>query len=381
MNKSACVALHELGQSVWLDTINDGLIQSGDLAGWIRDGSVYGVTSNPTIFKGAIGGDRYSYPAEITRLSRAGKSADQIYEELAVRDITRTADLLDGPFRRGDGRDGFVSLEVAPSLAHDTAGTLAEARRLWKLVARPNLLVKVPGTPEGLPAIETLISEGISVNVTLVFSRPQYADVAAAYRRGIERRLEAGGSPEGVHSVASVFVSRLDTSVDREIDAKAAGISSASARERLASLRGTGALANALDVWEEYRARFFGDAWAPLRAKGARPQFLLWASTGTKDKSYSDLKYVEELAGPDTINTMPRETLEALLDHGTITGNRLDPAIETARAARRALADAGISLEAHCAKLLDDGVASFAQSFTQMMDVIRERSAALMQRR
>lgn len=381
MKATPCVALHELGQSVWLDTINDGLIQSGELAGWIRDGSVYGVTSNPTIFKTAIGGNQYSYPTEIARLATAGLAAERIYDELAVRDITRTADLLAEPFRRGDGRDGFVSLEVAPALAHDAAGTLAEARRYWKLVARPNLLVKVPGTRECLPAIEQLIAEGISVNVTLIFSRPQLAEVAAAYRRGIERRIERGESLEGLHSVASLFVSRLDTSVDKEIDAKSRGISSASARERLASLRGTAAVANALDVWEEYRARFFGDAFAPLRAKGARPQWLLWASTGTKDKSYSDLKYVEELAGPDTINTMPRETLEALLDHGVIAGNRLDPAIEAARAARRALADAGISLEAHCAKLLDDGVASFSQSFNDMMDVIRERTAALMQRR
>jgi len=381
MKQSACVALHELGQSVWLDSISDGLIQSGELAGWIRNGSVYGVTSNPTIFMKAIGGGRDSYPGEIARLATAGRSAEQIYDELSVRDITRTADLLAEPFARGTGRDGFVSLEVTPGLAHDTARTVDEARRLWALVARPNLLVKVPGTPEGLPAIETLIAEGISVNVTLIFSRSQYAAVAAAFRRGIERRIGRGEPLDGVHSVASVFVSRLDTAVDRELDAKTKGISSASARERLAPLRGTAAVANALGVWEEYRAQFFGDSFAPLRTKGARPQWLLWASTGTKDKTYSDLKYVEELAGPDTINTMPRETLEALLDHGVVAGNRLDPAIEPARVARRALADAGVSLETHCAKLLDDGVASFAQSFNEMMEVIRERSAALSQRR
>ncbi|MGE5176952.1 MAG: transaldolase [Hyphomicrobiales bacterium] len=381
MKASACVALHELGQSVWLDTINDGLIQSGELARWIRDGSVYGVTSNPTIFKAAIGGDRDSYPAQITRLASAGKTPEAIYDALAVRDITRTADLLSDAFRRGTGRDGFVSLEVPPGLAHDTDATVAEARRLWKLVDRPNLLVKVPGTPEGLPAIETLLAEGISVNVTLIFSRPQYAAVAAAFRRGVERRIERGASLVGVHSVASVFVSRLDTSVDRELDAKAKGISAASARERLATLRGTAAVANALDLWEEYRAQFFGPSFDALRKQGARPQWLLWASTGTKDKAYSDLKYVEELAGPDTINTMPQATLDALLDHGTVSGNRLDPAIDAARAARAALAGAGISIEAHCAKLLDDGVASFAQSWNEMMEVIRERSAALSQRR
>ncbi|HEX7077070.1 MAG TPA: transaldolase [Candidatus Eisenbacteria bacterium] len=381
MKRSPCVTLHELGQSVWLDTINDGLIQSGELSRWIAEGSVYGVTSNPTIFKTAIGGGQYSYPAEIARLASAGKTAEQIYDELAVRDITRTADLLAETFRAGSGRDGFVSLEVPPALGGDTAATIAEARRLWKLVQRPNLFVKVPGTPAGIPAIEALIAEGISINVTLLFSRAQVGDAARAYRRGIERRLERGESIAGVHSVASLFVSRLDTSVDKEIDAKAKGAASDAERRRLAALRGTAAVANALDVWEEYRAQFFGAAFEPLRARGARPQWLLWASTGTKDRAYSDLKYVEELAGPDTINTMPRETLEALLDHGTVAGNRLDPEIEPARARRRALAEAGVSLEAHCARLLEEGVASFARSFDEMMDVIRERSAALMQRR
>ena len=381
MSKSPCVLLHELGQSVWLDNINDGLLQSGDLARWVAAGEVYGVTSNPTIFKGAIGGDRFSYPAEIARLANAGTSPETIYEELAVRDIERTADLLLGAYRNGSGRDGFVSLEVRPGLAADTVATVEEALHYWRRLGRPNLLVKVPATPAGLPAIETLISEGVNVNVTLIFGRAQYAKVAEAYRRGLERRAAAGASLAGLHSVASVFVSRLDTSVDKELEAKAAAAGTPAERERFLDLRGAAAVANALDVWEEFRAQFFTADFDALRAKGASPQWMLWASTGTKNPSYSDVKYVEELAGPDSINTMPQETLQAFLDHGRVLGDRLTPRVETARKTREALAAAGVSLETHVAKLLDEGVSSFAKSFDDMMDVIRERSAALTQRR
>ena len=381
MSKSTCVQLHDLGQSVWLDNINDGLLQSGELARLVREGSVYGVTSNPTIFKNAIGGDKYSYPTEIARLANAGKSPEEIYEELAVRDIERTADLLLETYRKGSGRDGFVSLEVRPANAADTDSTVEEARHFWRRLNRPNLFVKVPATPEGIPAIEALIAEGVSINVTLIFGRAQYAKVAQAYRRGIERRIEAGGSLKGLHSVASVFVSRLDTSVDKELEAKAASAGTPAERERFLDLRGAAAVANALAVWEEFRAQFFTPDFEPLRAKGAGPQWMLWASTGTKNPSYSDVRYVEELAGPDSINTMPQETLQAFLDHGRVSGDLLTPRVETARKTRDALAAAGLSLEAHVAKLLDEGVASFAKSYNDMMDVIRERSAALTQRR
>jgi transaldolase len=380
MKPTPATQLHELGQSVWLDNINDGWIQSGELARWIAEGSVYGVTSNPTIFKNAIGSNQYSYPAEIQRLASAGKSPDEIYEELAVRDITRTADLLAETYRRGTGRDGFVSLEVLPDKANDTDATIEQARHYKKIVNRPNLFVKVPGTAAGVPAIEALIAEGISINVTLLFGRKQFAAAAEAYRRGIERRLSSGGSLEGLHSVASIFVSRLDTSVDQELDAKVAAADAVADRERFLSLRGSAAVANALDVWEEYRARFFGPGFEDLRRRGARPQWMLWASTGTKNPAYSDVKYVDELAGPDSINTMPKETLDAWLAHGVVQGNRLDPRLETARTTRRVLADAGIDLEKHCAQLQKDGVALFEKSFGEMMDTIRERSAALARR-
>jgi len=377
MKPSPATALHELGQSLWLDTISDGLLTSGELARLVAEGTVYGVTSNPTIFRGAIGGDRFGYPAAIARLAAEGKGPEAIYDALAVHDIVRTADALAEAFRRGTGRDGFVSLEVSPDLAGDTKATVAEARRLWKLVDRPNLFVKVPATPAGIPAIETLLAEGISINVTLIFSRGQYAQVAGAHRRGVERRLASGASVAGLHSVASVFVSRLDTAVDKELESRAAAAASPAERERFLSLRGAAAVANALDIWEEYRAQYFGPSFETLRARGARPQWMLWASTGTKNPAYSDVKYVEELAGPDTVNTAPRETIDAWLDHGTVSGNRLDPRVETARKTRAAFADAGVSLEQHCAKLLEDGVKSFAQSFREMMDTIRERSAAL----
>ncbi len=378
--KSTAVALHDLGQSFWLDFISDGLIQSGELERLIAQGSVYGVTSNPTIFKNAIAGGKDSYPAEITRLAGAGKSAEEIFDELSARDITRTADLLRDAFNKGTGRDGFVSLEVPPGLAYDTEGTIAEAKRLWAKVRRPNLFVKVPATPPCIPAIEALIADGISINVTLIFSAPQYVTVAEAFKRGIDRRIGAGHSLEGLHSVASVFVSRLDTAVDKELEEKAKRAPPGD-KERYLSLRGKAAVANALHVWEEYRAQFFGSQFEDRGRAGARPQWLLWASTGTKSPDYSDVKYVEELSGPDTINTMPRETLDAFLDHGKVLGNRLDPEIENARRTRQAFADAGISLPAHCERLLADGVKSFATAFDEMMAVIRERSVALLQRR
>ena len=377
--KSTAVALHDLGQSVWLDFISDGLIRSGELQRLVEEGSVYGVTSNPTIFKNAIAGDKDSYPAEIIRMAGAGKSAEEIFDELSARDISRTADLLLNAYRRGSGRDGFVSLEVPPTLAYDTEGTIAEAKRLWAKVRKPNLFVKVPATPPCIPAIEALIADGVSVNVTLIFSPTQYVTVAEAFKRGIDRRIGAGLTLEGLHSVASLFVSRLDTSVDKELDQKA-GAASGAEKERYLSLRGTAAVANALHVWEEYRDQFFGPSFEDRRRAGARPQWILWASTGTKNPAYSDVKYIEELEGPDTINTTPRETLDAFLDHGRVLGNRLDPEIENGRRAREKLADAGISLQAHCERLLADGVQSFATAFDEMMAAIRERSVALLQR-
>jgi len=378
--KSHAVALHDLGQSFWLDFISDGLIQSGELKRLIDAGSIYGVTSNPTIFKNAIAGDKDSYPAEIVRLASAGKSAEEIFDELSARDISRTADLLLETFKRGTGRDGFVSLEVPPALAYDTEGTIAEAKRLWNKVRRPNLFVKVPATPPCIPAIEALIADGVSINVTLIFSAPQYATVAEAFKRGIDRRIGAGLTLEGLHSVASLFVSRLDTSVDKELEEKAKA-APAGEKDRYLSLRGRGATANALHVWEEYRAQFFGPSFQDRRRAGARPQWILWASTGTKNKAYLDVKYVEELEGPDSINTMPRETLDAFLDHGRVLGNRLDSEIENARRTRQSFADAGISLQAHCERLLVDGVQLFGAAFDEMMAAIRERSVALLQRR
>ena len=273
-----------------------------------------------------------------------------------------------------------MSLEVPPALAYDTESTIAEAKRLWAKIRRPNLFVKVPATPPCIPAIEALIADGISINVTLTFSAPQYVTVAEAFKRGIDRRIGAGLTLEGLNSVASIFVSRLDTSVDKDLEEKARSAPPGE-KERTLSLRGKAAVANALHIWEEYRAQFFGPNFEDRRRAGAKPQWLLWASTGTKNQAYPDVKYVEELEGPDTINTMPRETLDAFMDHGRVLGNRLDPEIENARRARQALANAGVSLPAHCERLLADGVKSFATAFDEMMAAIRERSVALLQRR
>src|SRR5258705_4121145 len=283
-------------------------------------------------------------------MAGAGKSAEEIFDELSARDITRTADLLAGAYQKGTGRDGFVSLEVPPALAYDTEGTIAEAKRLWAKVRKPNLFVKVPATPPCIPAIEALIADGVSINVTLTFSAPQYATVAEAFKRGIDRRIGAGLPLDGLHSVASVFVSRLDTAVDKELEEKA-GSAPPAEKERYLSLRGKAAVANALHVWEEYRAQFFGAQFEDRRRAGARPQWLLWASTGTKNPAYSDVKYDEELEGPDSINTMPRETLDAYLDHASPPGNPAYPRVATASKTRRALSRARISIERQCKRL------------------------------
>lgn len=372
MKPTSLVALHDLGQSAWLDTISDGLIVSGELKRLIDEGSVYGVTSNPTIFKNAIGANKDSYPEAISRLAGEGKSAEQIFDALSAHDIIRTADLLAETFRRGTGRDGFVSLELPPAMSHDTAASITEAKRLWKLVSRPNLFVKVPATPAGIPAIEELIAEGISINVTLIFSKPQYAQVAQAHRRGIERRLAAGKSLEGLHSVASLFVSRLDTAVDKDLEARAQKADGA-LKDRLLALRGTAAIANALDVWEEYRSRYFGPSFETLRSKGARPQWILWASTGTKNPAYSDIKYVDELACPDSINTMPRETIDATEDHAEIRGDTISEDVEGASQTLDAFEAAGVSYDEVVQVLEDEGVQKFEKSFEDLIEGLESK--------
>src|SRR3954465_6691095 len=304
-------ALEEHGQSVWLDFLARGFVAGGDLKKLIDTDGVKGVTSNPSIFEKAIGSSDEYDSAIGGALKKRDRSVADLFEHVAIEDIQHAADVLAPVHDQLKGEDGFVSLEVSPYLAMDTKGTIAEAERLWKDVKRQNLMVKVPATPEGLPAIEHLIGEGISINITLLFSQEVYREVAEAYIAGLEKYVTKGGDPSHVASVASFFVSRIDTAVDKQLDDKIARANDPTEKERLAALKGKVAIANAKLAYQEYKRLFSGTRWDRLAAKGARPQRLLGASTGTKNKDYSDVLYVEELIGPNTVKTVPPARLEA----------------------------------------------------------------------
>jgi transaldolase/glucose-6-phosphate isomerase len=301
--------LENHGQSVWLDFLARGFIVKGELKKLIDNDGVKGVTSNPSIFEKAIGSSD-EYDGSISgALKKGDRPIADLFEHLAVEDIQHAADVLRPVYDRLDSHDGFVSLEVSPYLAMDTKGTIAEARRLWNDVHRKNLMIKVPATAEGLPAIEQLTGEGLSINITLLFSQKVYIEVAEAYLAGLEKYVANGGDPSHVASVASFFVSRIDTAVDKQLDEKIARANDPNEKERLAALKGKVAIANAKLAYQEYKRLFSGARWEKLKAKGARPQRLLWASTGTKNKEYSDVLYVDGLIGANTINTMPPATL------------------------------------------------------------------------
>jgi transaldolase len=292
-----------LGQSMWYDNISRDLLESGELARLVKESGVRGVTSNPTIFQKAMSTSP-AYAAEFEKLAREGRGASEIYESLAVSDIRRGADLLRGVYDESQGKDGFISLEVSPSLAHDTEGTLAEAKRLWAEVDRPNLMIKIPATPEGVPAVRAAIAAGLNVNITLIFSLKAHANVIDAFLSGIEDRVRAGAPVERVASVASFFVSRVDTAVDKLLDDKAK-----SGAAGAAALRGKAAIANAKLAYVLFEKEFGAARFAPLRAKGAQVQRPLWASTSTKNPSYKDTVYVDALIGPNTVDTLPPATL------------------------------------------------------------------------
>jgi len=345
--------LAELGQSVWLDYIKRSFIDSGELKMLIGEG-LGGITANPTILEKAIA-ESSDYDRDIARLAREGKTDMEIYEALARDDIGRAADLLRPVWDRTHGGDGYVSLEVSPDLAHDTWGTVEAARHLFAMLSRPNVLIKVPATKEGFPAIEQLIAEGINVNITLMFSLSQYEAVAEAYLSGLETRMEAGQDVSLVTSVASFFVSRVDTLVDKEL-AKIGNV----------GLQGKIAIANAKRVYARFREIFGGPRWEKLAACGAHLQRPLWASTGTKNPEYPDTLYVDELIGPDTVNTIPPATLTAFKDHGRARETLAD-GIEEANRQLARLEEAGVELEVIAARLLDDGIALFAKSFDELM--------------
>jgi transaldolase/glucose-6-phosphate isomerase len=365
-------ALHQYGQSVWLDYIRRSLIASGELKRLVDEDGLGGVTSNPAIFEKAIDGST-DYASAIDEISNEspGLDAKQMYERLAIKDIQDAADVLRPVYDRTGSRDGYVSLEVAPDLAHDTEGTLAEARQLWHTVARPNVMIKVPATPAGLPAIRTLISEGINVNVTLLFARDAYEKVAHAYIEGLDARAAAGHPIAHVASVASFFVSRIDTAVDALLDAK---LGDGGTDKRLAEgLRGTVAIANAKLAYQSYKKIFSGPHWEALRNKGAHSQRVLWASTGTKNPRYRDVLYVEELIGPNTVNTVPPETLTAFRDHGRPRAS-LEEDVTDAMQVLDDLEKVGISLTSVTDDLLADGVKKFVEPFAKLLKAVERRS-------
>jgi transaldolase len=355
----ATQTLHERGQSLWLDNITRDLLDSGTLARYIDQLSVTGLTSNPTIFDHAIKNSP-AYDGAIRKKVKEGKSGEELFFELALEDLTRAADLFRPVWDKTRGVDGWVSLEVSPLLAHDTPSTLAAAKSLHGRAGRPNLLIKIPGTKEGLPAIEEAIFAGIPINVTLLFSSAQYLAAADAFMRGIERRVAAGLQPE-VESVASVFISRWDAAVKDRVPA---------------ALRNQLGIAIAKQTYKAYRALLDSPRWQRVFNAGARPQRLLWASTGTKDPAASDVLYIKSLAAPFTVNTMPEGTLKALADHGEL-GEMLPADGGDSEAVLARFASAGVDADALAGQLQDEGAKSFVGSWQELMGVIAAKSAAL----
>ncbi|HTV17436.1 MAG TPA: transaldolase [Polyangiaceae bacterium] len=365
-------ALRRYGQSVWLDYLRRSLIESGELARLIREDGLGGITSNPAIFQKAIEGDE-GYAADIaTAIAKdRGLSPKRVFELLAVRDIQSAADALAAVYHSSAGMNGYVSLEVSPDLAHDAHGSIEEARRLWREVDRPNLMIKIPGTAEGLPVIATLLGEGINVNITLLFARSVYERVAEIYIEALEKRAARGESVERVASVASFFVSRIDTAVDAAIEQKLKD--GGAERAPLESLLGKVAIANAKLAYLSYRRIFTGARWQALMAKGARPQRVLWASTGVKNPRYRDVMYVEELIGPETVNTLPPETLDAFRDHGKHRPSLL-AGVEEASQTLDALQKTGISLDKITDELVVDGVNKFVEPYQKLLATVERRA-------
>jgi transaldolase / glucose-6-phosphate isomerase len=358
-------ALTEAGVSIWLDQIRRSLIDSGELERLVREDSLRGVTANPSIFEKAILGSP-DYDEELAQLARQNLEAREIYRKLAVEDVSLAADVLRPVWEATGGADGYVSLEVAPRLAHDTEGTLEQVRQYWELIGRPNAMIKIPGTEEGVPAIEQAIYEGINVNVTLLFAVEMYEKAAEAFIRGLERRREEGRTIDDVHSVASFFVSRVDTEADKRLEALGNS-----------ALQGTAALANARAAYNHFKDTFYGERFAGLREAGAHVQRPLWASTGTKNPRYSDTMYVDGLVAPDTVNTMPTTTLLAFAEHGEIRGATADADPAEVQRDLAALADAGVDMRDVTDKLLKDGVEQFSVAMKKLLDGIEQRRQAV----
>ncbi len=370
--------LQDLGQSVWVDFMSRQFVRNGELRRLIEVDGIRGVTSNPTIFEKAIGHSA-DYDDEIRRMAAGGADVDAIYRSLTVADIREALDLFRPVYDATDARDGYVSLEVSPRLAHDTGATVAEAKALWQELDRPNAMIKIPATREGIPAIEECLTAGLNVNVTLLFSVEAYGQVARAYLRALRRRADRGDDVARVASVASFFVSRIDAEADARMAAQMKKAVNSDRKFALGRLQGKLAIANAKNAYALFRSLFGGVDFAVLRAKGARPQRLLWASVGTKNPQYRDTIYVDELIGPETVSTMPPATYEAVKDHGRVRRSLAEATDDAQRLVER-LPEVGIDYKELTDKLLRDGVASFADSFDQLMASIAAKRESMLAR-
>jgi transaldolase len=360
--------LSEAGVSIWLDDLSRERIETGNLADLVRDQHVVGVTTNPSIFQAALShGERYD--AQIRELAGLGTDRDQAVRVITTDDVRNACEIMRPAYDASATVDGRVSIEVSPGLAHDTDATVAEAADLWKTVDQPNLLVKIPGTEEGWPAITETIANGISVNVTLIFGLDQYAHVMEAYVAGLEKAKENGHDLSGIHSVASFFVSRVDTEIDQRLDDSGAD----------ADLKGKAGVANARLAFKAFEEFFSGDRWAALEAAGARKQRPLWASTGVKNPDYKDTMYVDDLVVEDTVNTMPEKTMQAVADHSEIKGDQVRPFYDDAEATMRALADAGIDYDDVIEVLIREGVEKFIKAWDELLDSTTEALEAAQQ--
>jgi len=367
--------LAKAGQSVWYDQMERKLITTGKLRRMIEEDDLRGMTSNPTIFEKAIAGSE-DYEAQLRQVASQNKSRDDIYDELVLEDIGNAADIFRPVYDREKGGDGFISIEVSPLLARDTKRTVSEAKRLFARLQRRNVMVKIPATAEGIPAIEESIANGININITLLFSNDVYAQVMEAYLRGLERRVAAGQPIGDIASVASFFVSRIDTQADKQIEARIAQSKDANEKRDLESILGKVAISNAKMAYQQFKKVFSSPRFEKLRAQGARIQRPLWASTGTKNPKYSDVLYIESLIGPDTINTIPPATYDAFKDHGRVIMT-LEQNLDEARDVLAKFAKYGFSLEAITTSLTEEGVKSFDASFDSLMNTIEARRDAV----
>jgi transaldolase len=354
----------ELGQSVWIDSLSRGWLKTGALARWMDEDALTGVTSNPTIFQKAMSEGEW-YDDQLREVIKQEDDLKEVFLQLAMVDIEEACDLFRSVWDSGKGKDGYISMEVDPNLAYETDATIEEARRFHDWVERPNLYVKIPATEPGLPAIEEMIARGRNINVTLIFSLERHKEVAESYIRGLERLVEAGGDPAKVGSVASYFVSRVDTEADRRLD-----------EVGHPELKGKLAVANAKLAYQNYQEIFSGERWEALAAKGATPQWCLWASTSTKNPEYRDVLYIEELIGPDTVNTMPRETIEAFQDHGVVEPT-LEQGIDEAHRVFAQIAEAGVDYDDVTDTLEREGVQKFIDSFTELLEGIESKRQQL----